>query len=58
MCKIMEDLVNDAIMEDRKKQNAEKAKKMLRDGMLSHEAVAEYSGLTLEEVKELALQSV
>lgn len=54
MCKIMEDLVNDRVDEKAK----EIAKKMLKDGKLSLETIAEYSGLTLEEVKDLELQPV
>lgn len=52
MCKVMEELVDD-LVEERAK---EMAKKMLQKGKLSLEEIAEYSGLTLEEVKKLTLQ--
>ena len=50
MCKAMEDMRNDAIRADRVKN----ALKMLNNPRLSHEDVALYSGLSLDEVKELA----
>lgn len=50
MCKLMEDMLE----EDRKKRACKNACKMLRDGILSYEKIAEYSGLTIEEVKVLA----
>lgn len=49
MCKAMEDMRNQAVMEDRVKN----ALKMLSDGLLPLEKVAEYSELSLEEVKNL-----
>lgn len=49
MCKVMEDMRAEAINKDRK-NNAEK---MLADG-LSVEKVAEYSGLSVEQVQALA----
>ena len=50
MCKIMEDM----IIEDRK----EMACRMLNDGILSLEKIAEYTGLSIEEVKKLADQKI
>lgn len=43
MCKIMEDPIN----------SEKKELKMLRDGKLKKEDIAEYFGLTLEQVEEL-----
>nr|WP_288974760.1 hypothetical protein [uncultured Blautia sp.] len=43
MCKIMEDSIN----------SEKKELKMLRDGKLKKEDIAEYFGLTLEQVEEL-----
>ena len=46
MCKAVEDLME--------KRDIEKAKKMIAGGKLTIEDIAEYSGLSLEKVKELA----
>lgn len=46
MCKIMEDLIDN--------EKKESALRMLTDGELSLEKIAKYSGLTLEQVKELS----
>lgn len=46
MCKIMEDLIDN--------EKKEIALRMLTDGELSLEKIAKYSGLTLEQVKELS----
>lgn len=46
MCKIMEDLIDS--------EKKEIALKMLRDGKLQKEEIAEYFGLTLEQVEELS----
>lgn len=46
MCKIIEDLIDN--------EKRESALRMLADGELSLEKIAKYSGLTLEQVKELA----
>ena len=46
MCKIMEELIDN--------EKKESALRMLADGELSLEKIAKYSGLTLEQVKELA----
>ena len=48
MCKAVEELCREELVDA--------AKRMLADGILSIEKIAEYSGLTVEEVKELAEQ--
>lgn len=57
MCKAMEDMRNESLKEGMKKgqkKNAmDVAKRMLADGALSLEKVADYSGLSLDEVKKL-----
>lgn len=45
MCKVMEDMRNESLKEV--------AKRMLEDGMLTIEKIAEYAGLPLDEVKKL-----
>lgn len=50
VCKLIEERAKEVVHEVMV-QNAEK---MLSDGVLSFEKIAAYSGLTLEEVKELA----
>ena len=50
MCEIMDNLYKKKAKEDRKQMVVE----MLKDGKLSYEDIAKYSGLTLEEVKALA----
>ncbi len=50
MCKVMEDMRNEAARE----KSVEIALAMIEDGKLSLELIAKYSGLTLEEVEELA----
>lgn len=50
MCKIIEDHANEVLH----KKLVENAKAMLADGVLTLEKIAMYSGLTLEEVEELA----
>ena len=54
MCKIMEDMRNEAELNKAKKM----ALCMIKDGELSLEKIALYSGLPLEEVKELESQSM
>lgn len=46
MCKIMEELIDN--------EKKESALRMLEDGELPLEKIAKYSGLTLEQVKELS----
>ena len=50
MCKAMEDMRNETI----KETSVASAKRMLKDGFLSLEKIAEYTGLFLEEVRELS----
>ena len=45
MCKIMEDMRNETLKEA--------AKRMITDGILTLEKIAEYARLSLDEVKEL-----
>jgi len=58
MCKAMEDMRNEARAEGRaegSKENAiSAARLMIKDGVLSYEKIAQYSGLTLDEIKALA----
>ena len=58
MCKAMEDMRNEARAEGRavgSKENAiSVARKMLRTEKFSYEEIADLSGLTVDEVKELA----
>ena len=49
MCKTMEDMRNQTLKEGM----TEVALRMLADGALSLEKIAEYSGLSIEEVKKL-----
>ncbi len=53
MCKIMEDMRNESLKEGIKEGAINTAKKMLADGMLTFEKIAEYVGLSLDEVKKL-----
>lgn len=50
MCKAMEDMRNEAEL----KRAKEDALRMLAGGKLTHEEIAEYAGLTLDQVKKLA----
>lgn len=50
MCKIMEDMRNEKAKEVR----IDNALRMIKDGELSLEKIALYSGLSIDEVKELA----
>ncbi len=49
MCKVMEDMRNQTLKEGA----VNSAKRMLQDGILSIKKIAEYAGLSVEEVKEL-----
>ena len=53
MCKVMEDMRNEAVEKDR----IQNAIEMLKDG-LSIEKVAQYSRLAIDRVKELATPKV
>ena len=50
MCKAMEDMRNETI----KETSMVSAKRMLKDGFLSLEKIAEYTGLSFEKVRELS----
>ena len=56
MCKIIEDYGKECARESVAENKAETARRMLADG-LKQEKVAEYSGLTLEEVQKLAKEN-
>ena len=49
MCKVMEDVKNEAA----KEKAMAVAKRMVADGILTLEKIAEYVGLSLDEVKKL-----
>ena len=51
---IMGSLYDEIYEETKEKVEIETAKKMINDGALSFEKIAEYSGLSLEKVRELA----
>lgn len=53
MCKIFEDLRKEALEEGKIENAIETAKRMLTDGMLTLDKIAEYAGLSLDEVKKL-----
>ena len=53
MCKAMEDLWNEAMEQGLNEARKASALRMLTNGKLSLEEIAECSGLTLEEVKKL-----
>ena len=50
MCKAMEDMRNETI----KETSVASAKRMLKDVFLSLEKIAEYTGFSFEEVRELS----
>ena len=52
MCKAMEDMRNEAAL----RRSKEIAMRMIKDGTLSLEKIAEFSGLALEVIKEIAQQ--
>ena len=53
MCKVMEDMRKESLQEGIKEGAINTAKRMLTDGILTLEKIAEYAGLPLEEVKQL-----
>lgn len=57
MCKAIEDMRNEAVMEAEKLKSYQIALKLLQRGKETFEEIAEDSGLTLEEVAELAAQA-
>ena len=54
MCKAMEDMRNEARAEGSRENAIRSAREMIKDGELSYEKIAQYSGLTIDEVKALA----
>ena len=50
MCDILDEMRNEAVH----KAACENAMKMIKDGSLPLEKIAEFSGLTIEKVRELA----
>lgn len=53
MCRAIEDMLNRTVKETRMESNRATARRMLLDGSLSLEKIAEFSGLSIEEVKKL-----
>ena len=54
MCDILDEMKNEARNEARTKTMIENAQRMIKDGELTMEKIAEYSCLSLEKVRELA----
>lgn len=52
MCRAMEDMRNQTL----KEAAISSAKRMLADGILTLEKIAEYAGISLDEVKELKVE--
>ncbi len=48
MYKIIEDMRNGSLKEGLKESSINTAKRMIADGILAHEKIAEYAGLILE----------
>lgn len=53
MCKAMEDMRKEERMEAEYEAHLETAKRMLNDGILAYEKIAEYTGLSIEDIKSL-----
>ena len=53
MCRIMEDMRNEALKEGIREEKRMTVIRMLADGMLTLEKIAEYAGLPLDEVKKM-----
>ena len=53
MCKVMEEMRKESLQEGIKEGAINTAKRMLTDGILTLEKIAEYAGLPLDEVKKL-----
>ena len=53
MCRIMEDMRNESLNEGIQEEKRMTVIRMLTDGMLTLEKIAEYAGLPLDEVKKL-----
>ena len=56
MCKMMEDMRNEAAREAEKMKAIRMARLMIEDGKLNYEDIAMYTELTLEEVEKIALE--
>ena len=56
MCKVMEDMRNEAAREAEKMKAISMARLMIEDGKLNYEDIAMYTELTLEEVEKIALE--
>lgn len=53
LCRIMEDMRNESLKEGIPDKKRMTVIRMLADGMLTLEKIAEYAGLPLDEVKKL-----
>ena len=56
MCKLMEDMRNEAAREAEKMKAIRMARLMIEDGKLGYQDIAMYTELTLEEVEKIALE--
>ena len=54
MCKLMDDLIKDVVKDEVRDDRLETAKKLIANGKLSHEEIAETYDLPLYTVEELA----
>ena len=54
MCDIWEEVKNEGKVEGKLEASIDNAKTMLKSGKLSLEEIAEFSGLSIEKVRELA----
>ena len=54
MCDILDEMKNEARNEARTKTMIEIAQRILKDGKLSYEEIADCTGLSIEKVRELA----
>ena len=57
MCNIIEDYGKECARESAEETKQETARRMLKSGKLLPAEIAEYSGLTLEEVQKLAKEN-
>lgn len=58
MCRIMEDMRNESLKEGIKKGAINTAKKMLADGTITLEKIAEFAGLSIDEVKKIKADQI
>ena len=54
MCDIWEEVRNEGLIEGKAEASVEHALAMIKDGTLSYEKIAEFSGLSVDKVRELA----